>query len=881
MAAERRNYTTRIAKAKTLPPRRSAINLQRQAISDREGDLSRARLVVIQAPAGFGKTTAMMQLIDADQRSGNLVAWLTLEEADNDVTRFLRGFALALHNANPAAPMDSDHSRNADLADWIIATIEDAQQPTSIYFDNFEAVHNPVVLGLIQRGIQSLPPGSRAIIASRKQAELGLAKLRARGELIEFDASHLRFSSEEAAELINRALGSTLTASQHERLYRSTEGWAAALWLASMALRDKTDAETFIQSFSGSNAAVASYLAEDVLRGLSEELRQFLLRISVLDELTPELCDAVTRRRDSADLLTTLHQQGLFVQLEDEGQSNYSFHALFRDFLRTQLERQCSDADIADLHHRAAEAYLQRKRPIPALHHRFRSRDYTRAIALLQAHLPKLLDDGRLRLTLRLIDTLPGSVLAEHSYLQLVRAWCIAFTRGPNEALAIVSGIQAEKLDSNGRANLLVLQPMLLAMTDRIEESHTIALGVLPKIDGSHHFALSMLYQSLTQTSIILGEHDNARKYVDKIRGGSIKSGLFGAVLAESAEGLLDLMKGQLSQAITRLQHAMDTFASSREGDRRGITLAAIQLAEALYEAGKVDDALKLVDAYSPLVQEIGPADALISASVVHAKIVYEQDRNRAMELLLELEERGRILKLPRVVATARLQRANFWLAEGNDSGAEEQIRIAEQLFEWPDLNQCWYVANDYLTPEICRLRWMLRTGKVNTALPQLRDATREAERSQHNRRALKLRLLLAEAYQEDGQTNLARRTMGKALKMAHSEGFMRCLTEEGNNIAGLINDIQAGHDGGEDAPSLAPAEPAHAVGNVLNDPLTPKEMQVLSLLAEGLSNIAMAEKLFVSESTVRTHLRSINLKLDAKNRTEAVVIARRLKLVN
>jgi LuxR family maltose regulon positive regulatory protein len=882
------NSHSRIAKAKTIPPRRAANNLARQCISNYEQDLDASRLVVIQAPAGFGKTTAMMQLVEADRRMGNAIAWLTLDDSDNDVSRFLRGFTLAMANANPDTPLPgTSTSRNAELANWIIDSIESAENPTSIYFDNFEVLQNPVVIGLILRGTNSLPPGSRSIIGSRRSPDLALAKLRAKGQLIEFNANDLRFSQEEAAAYLSTQRGLNLSPQQLSHLYSSTEGWAVALWLASMALQGRSNTDEFINSFSGSNAAVASYLAEDVLSALPSDVQKFLLQISILSEIKEDLCNAVCQREDSLALLQQLYEQNLFVTLADEQNQVYSFHALFHDFLNNQLHKDYPQEVLA-LHARATDAYLASERPIPAIRHCLKSEQYPKSIDLIRSNARRFFNDGRLRLMAGFLEHLPTSEIENNPDLKLIKAWSVAFTRSPREALNIIGELNPNALTDDDTANLMVLRPMLLGMMDNIDEGHQLGLDALPIVNKDNHFARAMLSQALTQTSIIMGEHDAARGYVDQARGSeSGGAGTFGAVLAESAEGLLDLMKGHLKQATQRMRHAMDTFAASRKGDRRGITLAAIQLGEALYEADELDEARKLFDAYAPLVQDIGPADALISAHVFHAKILFETDTDRALELLTELENRGHALQLPRVVASARLQRANFWLNNGDADGADEQLRLAEQGFNWPDLNTRWYIANDCLTPEICRLRWTLRSGKVSQALPKLRDTLKEAERTQHVRRALKLRILLAEAQHEDGQRNMALRTMGRAVRMANEEGFIRTFLEEGPKVTSLLRDMQ--QQGSEADFSLGETleqrlsqitQTNTAVGNMPSDPLTPKELQVLALLAEGLSNIAMSERLFVSESTARTHLRSINLKLNAGNRTEAVVIARRMGLI-
>lgn len=883
--------TPYVSRTKVTPPATSRFEVLRHAMLERAGQADAMRAVLIHAPAGFGKTTLMTQLLNRYRQQGVATTWLTLDSGDNDVSRFLSGFSNAIANLNKSKPaQDLSQLRNVDLVSWILDQIAESPEPVAIFFDDFEAIRNPVVLGLVARGVEAIPQKTCLVIGSRTLPDIGLARLRARGSLTEIDATGLRFSAEETQDFLIQRRGVGLSLKQVERLQCSTEGWVTALWLASLALENHGDTDTFLDSFSGSNAAIAAYLAEDVLAALPEPIRLFLLRSSMLDELSPALCNAVCGREDSLDMLRELVRHQLFLVPIDEERELYRFHSLFLDFLRHQLQRRHSE-ELSSLHLSACHAYLAEGRAIPAIRHALSSGNIQIAVDLLYQHVDHLLSQGRLRLLAECIGQLPRVEQERHPRLRLIRAWCTAFTWGPKEAMALVADIDSTTLSGESAAYLLALRPMLLVMMDRIDEAHELGTQSLPQVAPEHPFAWAMLNQALTQTSIMLGRHQEAHHYVDEARRAqSDSAGAFGFVLAETAEALLDMMAGRLKQSTARLRLATTMLEASRRRDRNGNALAAVQLAEALYESDECEEAQRLLLIYTPLVHDLGLSDALITAHTLLARIADENgDRDRALQLLTELEAVGHRSALPRVTASARLERAMLTLAHGDHAGALEQLSLAEQTFPWANATGHWFIGNDTLTPSIARLRWMIRSGSAGKAIAPLRTELADAERLLRGRRALKLRILLAEALYGDNQTKMALRTLERALKFAQAEGFVRTFLEEGSTVQAMLRELHSESDDMSETGEVSierwlrlstPSQEPAAGANSLVDPLTQKELKVLNLLGQGLSNAAMAEKLFVSDSTVRTHLRNINLKLHASSRTQAIAIARRMGLL-
>ena len=888
-AQVRRRSGSYLSPAKITPPVSSPHEVKRQTLLDRVLEDASGHVIVIQAPAGFGKTTLMSQLQRYFRDHGQTTGWLTLDEADNDVSRFMAGFAAAVEGMSDNSTDRLERpSSNHELSFWIFDRLATIQPPPVMFFDDLESIRNPVVMGLLNRGINSLPANASVVIGSRNLPDIGLPRLRALGRLIELDAAELRFTQDESGEFLRARRGFALGDEQVAQLQFKTEGWAAALWLASLALARRQDTGAFIDSFSGTNAAVAAYLAEDVLDALPAEQQDFLLRCSVLKELSEPLCNAVCGCDNSLDRLRELDRLNIFLNPIDETRSTFKFHSLFRDFLLNRLTRLPKE-ELAKLHRVAANAYLADGRPVPAITHALEADPDGFGIPLLREHLDDLLVQGRMRLLAGWIARLPAATRSTHPWLLPILAWSVTFTRGPRAGLELIKDLDETTLPPSSLALLQALRPMLLAMMDRISEAHALGLSALETVDESHSFARAMIYQALTQTSIILGEHENAHEYVDQARRAQREAttGL-GHLLAEAAEAVLDLMSGRLKNARTRIDLARTRFKQARQSDHDGNPLAGTQYAEILYEQGETVEAKRLLEVYAPLMRDLGPPDALISSHIMLARIAARQgDDERAYELLTELETAGHHLNAPRVLASARLERARMSLVCNDLNTAKDHLTTAENTYDWNATKDHWYVANDTLTPRLIRATWLIRSGAAAKALPILQNELNEAMQTNRPRRALKIRILLAEAYAADRQRNKAMRALRRALEFADAEGFTQTFADEGSAITALVQEFRAGEHQQEPVDQITYLRPEKPVMSRpamadmgIEDPLTPKEVEVLELLAQGCSNTELSERLFVSESTVRTHLRSINLKLHAGNRTQAVAIARTLGLV-
>lgn len=917
---------------KLNPPVLQPHQVVRDAVREQVLQSAAVKLVLVRAPAGFGKTTAMVQARQALADAGTDTAWLTLDRADNDLPRFLRG----LHQALLQIVVDAPASE-APL-DLLEALARHAA-PFALFLDDFELITEPAVLGLVRELLDRLPRGGRLVLGSRSLPDLGLGRLRAAGQLLEIDAEHLRFSLDETRRFftlrhrLGRPSADAATASTPgeqdlqghlPELHRKTEGWIAALWLASMALEAVAarhgSVADFVAQFSGSNRAVADYLAEDVLARQTPELRDFLLRTSILRHLNAPLCQALNPRLDARRILEQLDRTNLFLTPlaggDDgaaAGQRAWRYHSLFADFLRTQLAREHPD-ELARLHLAASGWYEGEGRPVPAIDHAIEGGDMPHALHLLAQHAMHFLEQGRMRLLARWFNALPAALLRQQPRLEMVSLWASLLTRGPWDTMARLdaSGC-ASHPDPAVQAHVRALRPMLLAMMDRTEEALALGRQQLARLPTDQPFADAVLANAMAHVMSTMGESAQARLLLDAARRGQHGRG-FNHMYSESIEGLIDLQQGRQRQATARFRMALGATPSGSVLPTHGNAWAGVLYAGAVYEAHQLPQAEHLLTVYLPLARDVGLPDHMVLSHVMQARIAFLRgDIDAVLQTLNELEYLGHHRQLPRVVASARLERARILLLQGQPAAAAEELDRADDPEVWARVARRRLTAHDIDDLAIGRLRWQALAGDAAAAADTLAQAAAEARDQQRQRRALGLQLLQALAEQRAGRPGAAVALVRGLLPMACSEGFVRLLLDVGPGVGALLRRTKAAlHESGAPADPLqddylqrliqlaaeggdsgdAPDDAGAAIGQpggrdaddgpppTLEEPLTRKEIRVLQLLAEGYSNSAMAEKLFVSDSTVRTHLRSINVKLGARSRTQAVALARKIGVI-
>ncbi|THF60352.1 LuxR C-terminal-related transcriptional regulator [Pseudothauera rhizosphaerae] len=856
------------------------------------------KLILISAPAGFGKTSLMAQHHALLQARGVRACWLTLDQADNDMER------LMLHLGAALGSLDDLDGREAQSGISDPATVPSSDLPYRIattrqafafFIDELEVLLNPAGLDFIRLLTTHLPPHGRFVIGSRTIPSLGLGRLRARGQLVEITAADLKLSFAETAALLRRNRQLTLSDEEVETLLQRTEGWPAAIQLASLSLASHHNPERFIAAFSSSNSDVTDYLAEDVFRHLPHDIRDFLLRTCILRELSPPLCDAVTGRKDSATMLERIERANLFVTQTDKRTREYRYHALFSGFLQQQLAALYPWV-TPSLHGAASRWFSEAGRPIPAIEHALLSGDLPRSLELLATHADWMLREGRFSLLARWLKQIPLEELAPYPDLRIAFAWALTATRNLALAKEILDGF-VDPSDAI-RTWVVALRAYLLTMEDRPSECFALCRREL----GPSNAGLTTQYASLNYFFaywlVAADDFTDALRCLDESkRAYACVESAVGVAIAERVHGTMELVQGHLRDATMRLRRAYENSAQSRE-----VSLSAtvgVILARVLYERGELSGAERLLNECLALAKESGIPDILINGSITSARIAEARgDREQALELISDLENLGHHANLPRLVASAWLERARLATIDGELSLAATYLENADDKQLWGSMDGFTPDANDVDSLLTGRLRWRIHAGKADTAVVALKDHLKQALQANRHHRALKLRILLASALQVCGDFRGSMRTLTEALQFGAREGFISIFRDEGPQVLSMLATLRETAADQEtelsgfmhrllapwetSSPTQAPHQPlpsaqAHAESF---EGLTDREHQVLTILASGLSNQELAGKLFVSESTVKTHLARINTKLGVHNRTQAIAVARKLGVI-
>ncbi|GAA0688324.1 helix-turn-helix transcriptional regulator [Marinobacterium maritimum] len=803
---------------------------------------------------------------------------------------------LCVFEGRDARRVEADKGDELQQAQHLLERLARISSPFVIMLDEFEVIQTPALVNFTRQMIENMPAGSVLVIASRSTPDIGLGRLRARGQLLDINPRALRFSFDETARFLQDNCQLALHDKEIATLYRCTEGWITAIYLASLSLQDRQDKAAFVASFSGSNLELAEYLTEDILLRQPEACRQFLLDSSVLSQLNVSLCAAVTgfSESDSADMLQGLERNNLFLVPLDSGHEWFRYHNLFASYLKGSLERRFPGR-TQELHHRAAVWYLRQNRSVPAINHLLEGGAPGEAAEQIDLIITELTDAGRSHLLLRWVDRLPTDVLECYPRLCLAYAWSLALHRRYQQALGWVGRIEKWRREDGELfvREAQTIRCLVLVLTDRIEEGYQLCSQHIERMPEEEMFQYGSVANALAISMVATGRYDKAKRLLSRIllRNTQRNSNVM-RTIAFGIEAVIDLLQGRLGTAIARLEVTMErNCEQSAGGFFGGKPSLDIISSLMLYELDELKEVKRRLSDAIPYAKESSPPDSLISCHILLARIAYlDGDRNGYERHLADLEQIGLQAGSSRIVCSAWLERTRTAILENRLDSAQVMLGSVEATGDWEEPDILFY-ANDVDVPSIARARLSIAKGEYTTTIDALNLAIKANRQKNLFRRLLKLRLLLALALDGLGDESQAFEEITEALRLASHEGFVRSFLDEGDALGALL---QRWARVGRQACAGLGIE-AHFLDRLLQrfadrsdqtavtekdqtdqqEVLTGRERQVIRFLAEGLSNKAIAEKMFLSVFTVKSHLRNINSKLGARGRTEAIAIAR------
>jgi LuxR family maltose regulon positive regulatory protein len=878
--------TPLLATKLNVPPRRRAV-VARPRLDERLNEGLRRRLTLVSAPAGFGKTTLIAEWVG---ECGLPVAWLSLDEADGDPGRFLSYLVAAIRTVVPGAGeavlglLGAPQPPPVELAlTPLVNDLATAAIDFVLVLDDYHIVDSKPVDDAVGFLVEHLPPGMRVVISTREDPALPLARLRAGARLAEVRASDLRFTPEESAAFLNEAMGLALSAADVDALETTTEGWIAGLQLAAVSLRGQEDAAAFIRSFSGGHRFVLDYLVEEVLGRQPPETADFLLRTSILDRLCGPLCDAVTLDAASPGqrTLERLERANLFIVPLDDERRWYRYHHLFGDLLRQRLGQSLSGAAVDDLHGRASRWYEENGFDVEAFRHAAAGHDVERAERLIKGGGLPLYLRGALAPIVAWLSSLPEEVLDARPSLRALYAMVLlggGRTAGIAEMLDAAEAAVDRQAGDEATRDLLgqvaATRAMLALSQHRADVMIAEGKRALELLRPDNVASRAAVVGTLGYAYEVLGERAEARKaYAEALSTSRATGSRFGELAASLGVAGMQELDNELSLAE---QTYRETIRAAADLPFPVISEAHLGLARIFYEWNDLDAAWEQGQKALELARRLQSTDRPVACQVSLARVKLARGEvEAAAGLLAEAEravhEHDFVREAPRVASA----RASVCLRKGDVEGAAR-------------------IAADFDLP-LARARVCLAEGDGDGALAALEPFRRQAESRgwQDDRlRALAMRAL---ARFVAGRRGEALSSLGEAMAIAEPEGFVRLFVDEGPLMAGLLREAVAGRtradysrrlldvmsaEAGATAPGVAAPSAGPAGSSALVEPPSKRELEVLALIAEGLSNQEIAERLFLSPQTVKVHVRNIYSKLDVSSRTQAVARASALGLL-
>ena len=895
----------RIGAHKFFAPPAYAGSLQREAILSRVFTAQPEPIVLVQAPAGHGKSTLLQQIKSACEADGARTAWLSFDDADNDARRFFGLLQALLEALEQDADADPGPAGARDLRTLRaeaflsrLATLASDTKPVVLLFDEFQVLSERSINAFFRDVVGRVPAGVRIVIGSRTVPKIGLSRLVVNNQALVLRADDLRFSRSEVAQLFSGEGLQALDERESDVVYRQTEGWPAALQLYRLALRSSSLRANLLADKPAQPRQLAEYLADNVLAMQPEDVQTFLLQTSLLGRLSAELCDAVTGRSDSLQVLRELEAAGLFIRALDAEQRWFKYHTLFSEFLAEQLLEQEPEAG-ARIHKAAAEWFASHQLHEPTLHHALAVRDYDLAARTLDQWAEHLIPAAHLVTVERWIDRLPLDVIAQHPTLVVRAAYAMTFLRRHAKLAPLRTMLEALEQDEQPKTlgGPHVVLSMVRVLLDDLPASEASAqrVDVQAVSDSAFEaFELGAAANLLAYAAQTRGEFELARSLLMVARAhGERADAAFSWGYSIGTMGVNLILRGQLREA---LDHLKQGIADPRIGLDDSVASAALlaALIHALYEANELDAAKTQFTQFGD-VHDAALHDYLSLAYVARARIHdSDGDPAQASELLDAADAIGYSSNWPRLTRQIGWERVRRALVRGElDRAHSIASRIPRQDSDEPE---GWLrFAEDTNDELIGRTRMAIHDGRPRDALRRIEQALPLAEAQERVARQIKLLILQALAHDAAQDSEAARGALLSALTLAQAGGFLRSFLDEGERATALLDGLRShrqvmksaslrqhldlvlvasGHQKNRsDALEGSAFEPL--------DPLTEREEEIVSLLAAGASNKVMAKQLFVSENTVKFHLKNIYSKLGVNSRVQAVGAARAMGLLD
>lgn len=853
-----------------------------------------SKLILVTAPAGAGKTTLVISWL---AQQNNQAAWLSLDKNDNDPLIFLTYVAAALQAIEAGVcetikPLlvSPDPPPIPILLTYFVNDLACLKQPSILVLDDYHAITNAHVHKITEFLIENAPPTLQIIMTSRMMPEISVSRLRARNQLVEVLASDLRFSDEESWQFLHDVMQLHLSEAEMSDINNRTEGWVTGLQLAAIGLHSQPGAGKFIHELGGDDRLIGDYLVDEVIEQQPLEVRQFLVRTSILQRFSASLCNAVLDINNAQEMLLHLEHANLFLVSLDNRRGWYRYHHLFGEMLRLRLSLKRPEM-ISQLYQRAVAWHLENGLTAEAIDYTIEAEDYEQTAVLIEKYSAQFQTGSRRTRIIQWAEAIPETILKQHDILWSQYILALFYFASFDTALDALKRLwHTSPIDENKLRMVRALEnPLLAAITlhttldaQRVLDLSQQALTVLPEnnilmrgIALGHSGSASLYLGDLTAASSYL---TTAIELIEHTYSWSIVT-VFRNYLAET-----EAVQGHLFKAAEQYQqiHRFVYDHGLQEGHTFASTLIGLGLLH--YEWNQLGEAERLIGEGRRLAETSSSLEVALHAYRASSKLKLAIDQlPDVKEKLDQIEITAASFQFPPLVMD-RIEVLRSWLAfrAGNlaygqswarsfSHKQEKQISCLQQ-FEW-------------LT--VARIH--LETGHEDECLRLLQALQKLALEQNRLRDWIWIGALLVRTWYQAGEVDLALSKLNHLLTTAEPEGYIRSFVDPGPIMQEILLKALAGNGRfATHTSSLAYIQRILAAFPEISEEkrplastlLTPRELEILQLLADGHAYKQIAAQLVISENTLKTHIKRIYSKLDVHNRTNAVIVAQEMELL-
>ncbi len=901
-----RRWSVSLIQTKIVPPRLPSGFVRRNALVERMGAQGGRCLTVVTAPAGFGKTTLLAEWSSALRARKHLVAWLSLDDEDDDPQQFGAYLVAALSRASDELGQQAQQLLRDDLltpvrtiVSVLLNEIAACDRQVFLVLDDFDRLKSKVIRALVLRLLRYAPENFHVLLGGRSEPALALGQFRADARLLRIDAADLRFSNDDAHAFFRQMPGVRLDRSSVALLNEATEGWVAGLQLASLALHEAGDAAQVARGLSGARSGIETYLDDTVLANLPAPILKFLLCTSILDRLSADACDAVMGEgARSWEKLDWLERYNVFIQPLDAERQWFRYHALLSDALQRRLARQYK-GELKTLHRRASQWFAGQSLWPEAVKHALVAGDTSQAGQWVENCAMAMVDRSDVRTLLGWIAKLPADLVHGRLRLRLAKAWALALSLQTTEAAREVESIAAEiARNDSGKTHFDEALPAEINAVSAIiagfddDGRHALVLGraaiasasALPAMPRVNHFAETAQIFGL----LYAGDFDQVRRVraLATPHSVSIQPPVYANVYRECMFGLAALVQGELRDAMRILEAALDHAEGVLDRNSAAATLPASYLASIYYERDDLARVQEIVSGRAAIAMETCPLGALLrytrSVARLHA---HSGDIGSALAVIEDARQVAATRRWLRLRVGCDAETVRLHLREGRLAEARkttEALRVAMPEQRKPGSGTFLETWADYC---MMRARVLIADGHAGQAVEVLEPLRGEVGAAGRWYLDALVSILLALALEQHGEPLRALASFEQALRIAQSTGMISSFADEGEKLrvvmerwrhtssnaasfdVAFIDRLDAAFN---DRASRAGAA-APTVSRVASDRLSAREVEILDHIARGLSNKEIGRALRVAPETVKWHLKNIFEKLNVSSRLEAV----------